>query len=649
MPRRTEPRQFVAIDGEAIDGKYAMMAWHDGKRKCALWSKTGEELSTLECLDFLIDTKRANPGATFVCFGLNYDANMIVRDLNREQLQTLWNEGEIWLSMRGARYRLRWIPRKMFQVYSKDEQVRVTVYDCFGFFQSSFVKALEAWKIPDRNGEIKSMKQERARFEWSQKDEIERYCFAECKQLVTLMDALEGAMRQAGIKLRSYMGAGSVASAIMQHEKVKAHRVSDRDWPDDVRRAIFRAYFGGRVEVFLQGVMTNVVNYDIVSAYPHQALALPSLVNGRWREAEPEDLARGGLNAIWRVRWDVNESRHVMPFPLRRKGMIYYPANGSGWYHHAEVRAALALMEAQTGARQLSLTGDEECDVLEGWVFEPADDVKPFAFIRDYFAMRAEAKARGEASEKAYKLGLNSIYGKLAQGISYNGEPPFRSLYWAGRITAGTRARLLDAATLHPHGVVSMSTDGIVFSGDPGIEESKVLGGWERTEIDELFIAQPGIYLMVKHDGSMVRKSRGFFTREIDYEDLRDGWTRYGASYTQQAVCECGHVHGESGCYRCDCTTFSRRRRFVGIGAALMRSDFSVWRTWQESDRVLSLQSSRKFYAHNGHGRVARLTPPRFTTTYESEPYVPKTKTLEDREEMLELVQGMEQPLTTND
>lgn len=636
MPRRTKPRSFVAIDGEAIEGKYAYIAAAGHGFEQGLWHpKGGDELSTLECLDFLFDVKAKTEGSTYVAFGLNYDVNMILRDLSRNSLEHLWTDGEVWISRQGASFHLQWIPRKLFQIYSPDRKQKIRIYDVFGFFQSSFVKALEAWQIDDPFDTVKKMKMERARFTHAQRKEIEKYCLSECHLLVELMDKLETSMRSANIFLRSYMGAGSAASAMLHREKVKAHRVSDTTFPVEVQRAIHCGYFGGRVEVMIQGVLNNVVNYDIVSAYPHQALSLPSLAGGAWREARSEEIEKPSkLDALWRVSWDIPQDspnkRFPMPFPLRKKNCIYYPLNGSGWYHHCEVKAALQLHA-------------DYITVHSGFVFEPANDAKPFAFVREYFAARQAAKARGDAAEKAYKLAINSLYGKLAQGISYRGEPPFRSLYWAGKITAGTRARLLDCASLHPLGVVSMATDGIVFTGDPGIESSKELGGFERTEIDELFIAQPGIYSM-QAEGQSIRKSRGFFTREIDYEDLKEGWLEHGPTYSQRAVCECGHVHTEPTC-RCGCDDFSRRRRFVGLGTALARTDFSVWRTWQESDRILSLNSSRKFYATDTPGRVARLLPPSFSGVVVSEPYIPKTRSVEELAEMLEMLQGSEQPL----
>lgn len=628
MPRKRLPKNFIAIDGEAVDGRYVLLCSSDGKM---IWAD--DELSTMTCFEYLIRLKRRSPkGSVFVAFGLNYDVNMMLRDIPRHKLIELWTYGECRVSLEGYAFQLRWIPRKMFELYSPDLRTKIKVYDVFGFFQSSFVKALAAWGIDDPNEAIKEMKTERARFTLAQRKEIEQYCLDECKKLVELCNALEASLLSAGIKLRSYMGAGSVAGALLAQKKVKSHHAQDDEFPEEIKEAIYCAYFGGRVEQCLQGILTNVVGYDVRSAYPAQSLALPSLAGGSWRKAKAEEIHKPGLNAIWQVEWEKAKG-DVMPFPLRQKDAeIYFPRNGRGWYHHIEVRAAMLLHA-------------ESIRVLRGFVFEPICDDKPFAFVREYYALRAEAKARGDASEKAFKLGLNSLYGKLAQGISSGGLPPFRSLFWAGRITAGTRARMLDAASLHPHGVVSIATDGIVFSGDPGIEESSELGGWERQDYSEIFAAQSGIYWAKKPDGTEIHRTRGFFLKEVDFDDLREGWLNEGIFYAQRGVCECGHSHPHSAkCDSCKCKKFSPRRRFVGLGAALMRSDFGVWRTWAETDRVLKLHSSRKFYDHEETSRVMRLHPPEFPSIIDSVPYVPKGHTLPLTQELRDLIELHEQP-----
>ena len=607
--RRTQTvGKFITVDGESFttdtSHDYVLLAASTGK-----YIYRREGLTTLECFSFLLQLRIDNAGYKFNGFAFNYDVNMMLVDLTENELRCLWVTGTVLLRLEdGAAYRIEWMPSKSFRVMRLYDKVSVEICDSFGFFQCSFVKALEQWKVDDPGGAIARMKAERSNFTDKDKSAVIRYCLQECKLLVDLLCQLEAALAEADLKPAKWNGAGAVAARLLQREGVHRYRVPDEDFPAPVYDAIMRAYFGGRVEVFLQGELTNCTNYDIRSAYPSEALHCPDLT-GHW-EHSPE--YRGSEPyALWLVEWEIPADRYVMPFPHRRKGEIRYSSNGRGWYHAKEVRFAMAHYP--------------ECiTVTDGWVYTPSSDVKPFTFIREVYAERARAKREGRASEKALKLGLNSLYGKTAQGIGYKGKiPRFRSFYWAGMITSGTRARLFDMAMQDARATVSISTDGIVFSGDPKLELADVLGGLEQSRYREFFIAQPGIYIGLDEDSKEFTKSRGFFLREIDFPDLRQGWAKYGPYYSQSKP----------------------TKRFVGLGTSLNNGSLEKWRSWPDGTRKLSLYSSRKFYSEESKSKVMRLLPPNYGTVELSDCYVPKTRGIQTGELGSPLyIQGVEQP-----
>ena len=147
------------------------------------------------------------------------------------------------------------------------------------------------------------------------------------------------------------------------------------------------------------------------------------------------------------------------------------------------------------------------------------------------------------------------------------------------------------------------------------------LGAWERTVYADLFVAQPGIYYAHKlSNRGAVKHSRGFFTREINFPKLKRTWIRDGP-------------YGELAC---------PSHRFIGLGTALMRSDFNLWRTWEDGTRRLTLYSSRKYYGDDD-GAIARtLYPPADVRPGLSDRYVPKQSVQGEADE--DFVQGNEQP-----
>jgi hypothetical protein len=249
----------------------------------------------------------------------------------------------------------------------------------------------------------------------------------------------------------------------------------------------------------------------------------------------------------------------IVPFPFREKsGNIRYYCQGSGWYWTPEVRAALACY------------GDR-ITIDKAFIFE-TKELRPFHWIDEIAAKRLTAKRAGLASEKVYKLGMNSVYGKCAQGGSstYKHRPPFQSYVWAGLITSGTRAQLLTEVFPHRDIVIGCATDGILFLADPHIPEGDKLGDWERTEYSELLYLQNGIYF---GDAARVVRTRGHHSREVDYDTLLAGWRDRGVRF----------VHPYES------------RRFIGMGTALHRNDDSLWRTWHTENRELKCLGGSKF------------------------------------------------------
>lgn len=601
--------EFLAVDGEAINDKYALLAASDGTHVLDM-----NELSTQECFEYLISKDR--PKRVIVCFGLNYDVNMWIKDLDREALVTLWTEGRcVYSPPKGNPYMIEWIPAHWLKI-TKRHHKPVWIYEVWGFFQSSFVKALDSWgfETPD---DIVTMKAQRGEFTRNELEKIISYCKLECTNLVRLMNALSAACEVADIVPKQWMGAGSLASALLGKRKwVRPHHSYDSELgPDECKNAILCAYFGGRVEMLKQGVFDWVSTSDIRSAYPYAITQLPSLRNARLQHHK---FYNGNYpHAIWRVKWDdipKKKLKHpnqkfIMPFPVRNHKDIYYPTSGVGWYHACEVEMAMKLGYPIT--------------ILEGWCLKKEDDTYPFLWVKDIYDLRNKWKKEGIAAEKVLKLSLNSIYGKLAQGMGYvsspskyrGKEPPlpkWQSYFWAGEITARTRSRMLEAA-IASFDPMMFATDGLFCEATP-LEDDSKLGGWELTEYSSLFVARPGVYMAEKEDGSSVVRSRGFNAREVDFHELQQTFESDGimGSYVYES------------------------KRFIGIGTALMRTDFSVWKTWETKPRKITFMPSAK-HVDLSTNEIYPFDEP----LPESEPYEPKTKkSIEESQ-----INSQEQPL----
>jgi len=242
---------------------------------------------------------------------------------------------------------------------------------------------------------------------------------------------------------------------------------------------------------------------------------------------------------------------------------MYYPFQGKGWYWSKEVAAALAM--------------HPEIKVTHGYVFKPLSEDKPFGFLQEIWEKRKEAKRLGNASEKSYKLGMNSLYGKLAQGRGYRGTiPKQRSFVWAGMITSGTRGRLLDMMLGQEDNVIAVATDGVFYEADPGLPTGDELGDLELSTIADFYQLMNGIY----YSPNAKIRTRGHSPKELEWDHLTAIWDE----------------EKFEGVY--NYTT----RRFIGLGQALLRKDFSLWATWMTTERrVLLSQHFRKYLSEEAN------------------------------------------------
>jgi len=420
-----------------------------------------------------------------VCgYYLGYDWTMMLRELPDRALYSLFRPelrvretgGFFPVEWRG--YRLHYLAG-MMRIGRRGQRHGTTVWDLGRFFQSPFVRALERWGIDAPVADIAEMKALRATFGAGDARRVRAYCLSECQALARLATALESVLSDVGIEPRRWHGPGSVASVLLDRWGARDARGTP---PAGVREAAERAFFGGRFEQACVGTH-DVYGADIASAYPYHARSLPCLAHGTWERVLDEGRADAASVALYRYAvTDVGE-RSWGPLPCRMPdGSILYPRGGwSGWAWASEYRAA------QRGWSGVHWGG-------EAWVWHAGCDHQPFSGILPMY--RERVKLGKDVRGLALKLGLNSCYGKLAQRI---GTPRYASTIWAGMITAGTRAQLLDLMIASgTEATVAVATDGLYTRARPQPGPAPLapdtLGSWELDAREAMTFVRPGIY-----------------------------------------------------------------------------------------------------------------------------------------------------------
>ena len=571
---RARDAPFMAIDseggsaGDAIeqDGKvyqpHKSFLWGCGDiNGKADWLYTGRPISSLQICDWLIKQHERNKSAIFISFAFGYDVGQIVADIPYERAWEI-QKGLAFDCTDGAsnsrritiwrEFGLQYLKGKQFTLYrlrdserpyrtdkagrrSLDHIGRIRIYDVFGFFQSSFLKAIKSMPNVASEAEyqiVEAGKKERGNFDFnlglpstmigglpstmiggsSSLDHIKDYTRHELMLLCRMMQQLRQAMYGQNIKVTTWFGAGSIAQALLKRENVRVHlgpvEATDISYE---QTAAHHAFFGGRIELVKQGCTARrLYVYDIASAYPAAATNLSSMEGGSFVRCCPERIRHIDRISIVRLQATFLDDRPFYPLPYRTpSGSILFPRQTRGWYMVDEVCAALDYCEQMGGSIEIE-------EVLE---FQPASDRKPFAFLREMFAYRASL-AKTDITQLVVKLGINSVYGKLAQSVGQFGKAPaFASPWHAAAITAWTRARLVHKALFAPDKIVMFATDGIVSMCRLPVEipTTKTLGAWEAGIAPEggVFV-QSGVYTISGDPcirggrSSWTVKSRGF-------------------------------------------------------------------------------------------------------------------------------------------
>ena len=452
-----------------------LLACSDGD---TIEDRTG--LRTVDCLDFLLDLSTRD---VRVCgYYLSYDWTMILRDLDNAGLFTLFRpelraRGHSFERVKYKGYEIHWLAGAM---WIRRADRKLTVWDLGKYYQGPFVNAIKDWNIRrDVQDEIAEMKKQRSVFTWRQIKQIRQYCLHECEALAEFAGAVEQAHTDANLKPRGWFGPGSTAGVLLNR-----HNIGERRGiiPPPMLEAVACAFFGGRAEISRKGYVRGPIHgFDISSAYPAHASRLPCLEHGRWERVTRERAlsGRGVVHAL--VHGHIRHcpgSWGPLPVRLPNDSIVFPRGGASGWWWRDE------WVTARRGWAGLKFD--------HAYVLRQECDCKPFGFIPELFQHRLDVgKETGEG--KVLKLALNSLYGKLAQTI---GKAQFASRAWAGMITSGTRAQVLDLMLRHQSldSILMIATDGLFSTEYHEVDKQIVLGGWEHKEHDSITLVRPGIY-----------------------------------------------------------------------------------------------------------------------------------------------------------
>jgi hypothetical protein len=362
--------------------------------------------------------------------------------------------------------------------------------------------------------------------------EIIKYNLNDTKISFEFAKFLQNAIRTLGGDMK--LTISSSALKLFRNKYLKENYfVHSKDVLDD----LFKAYYGGRTEVFKRGEFENLYYHDINSMYPYVMSQLP-LPN-------PNSLHVNKLGSISNIMdyEGVSEVLIHIPYmkfpilPYRQDSKLIFPYGFlKGFYTHVEIREALSL-----GAKLIEI----------GKSFYYTKTHYPFReYIEELYEKRLNYQKDKNQMEKIVKLFMNSLYGKFAQkydnvkvmkhidsctihdlheeheqigdfvSIKKVGEPyNFSFPIWSIYITAN--ARIMLHRYIREHNPVYVDTDSLIT--DHVIEDSKLLGHLKIENIlKKSVFVRPKMYAFIDENDKPTIKCKGIATKNMSYERFKE-------------------------------------------------------------------------------------------------------------------------------
>ncbi|MCK9282159.1 MAG: hypothetical protein M0P71_16185 [Melioribacteraceae bacterium] len=503
-------RPFLCFDGETENNIYTEL----GNSVNYIYDKKG--LSTYDCLRFLYFEGK---GSIKIIFAIHFDVQHWIKDLSDNDI-IAFLDGEIILY---RCFEIQYITKRFISISWKNK--KVYIYDISSFFQTSLLKTIENMKIELTKNEKyileKGKKLRAVNFKGMTKKEMIKYNQTECIVTEKIADKLRNILIDTKLKYGDktfnlypsrFYGCGAVAKKILKVLEMEKHKEREDLLSNKIKKFIYMSYYGGRAECFQIGTFNNIYKYDINSAYPDVMRKLKLPVSYKIKKINKTCNQFNFIDGnIYKLEYHFEnlDTNLIGILPYRRKdGYVMFPKKARGYYYGIEAKYLNEMKKYGNGYFKI-------IEVLE--IVYSDTSIFQNGFIEYIYKERRELKRKGDISNVAYKLAMNSLYGKMAQ---QTGNRQFTNILFASYITACTRAKILDALFSNNaiKQVIQISTDGIFIRKKLNLPISGELGDWEEDYYKKAVVLGSGLYgLFGKKETFALR---GLFVSKDNFDSI---------------------------------------------------------------------------------------------------------------------------------
>jgi hypothetical protein len=437
------------------------------------------------------------PG-TYWIWNLGYDIEAMIRDYQKEEGWAMRQDGARFPFLGGE---ARYFHGKRFDFKRDGER--------WSFIEAaSFFGRCPLAKIGKKYGQkegVKASEMSLSRYvsDPGYQEQVDSYCRQDARIVYNAVTDLDLGVGALGVDL------GGTPGATARRFLARLGKFPDILW--QTQKHFLKSYCGGRFEITKRGVLFNVFQYDIVSAYPW-ALAQCPWLTGKAIQKWGRRFSDNALYGTYRVKFKFDDYLGIAP--RWRKGIrVYSKGQEDTWLARPEVDWLLRN-GADVEILQSLEVFDENATNLWAEVIAELFVLKNTANACHKKLGRPCGKEQcPECDEKfpesiGAKIILNSMYGVLIQLVRRNGEwvleseavnpvdwagvlaledaprefegGKYYAPLYAGNLTSLTRVKLLDAARAVGNGYIGGHTDSVLSTRElPGRFLGRELGDFK--------------------------------------------------------------------------------------------------------------------------------------------------------------------------
>ena len=420
-------------------------------------------------------------------YNITFDVESILKMLPIDELEEILEDNKT--EYKG--FKLFYLPHKYLKITDKNKH-NVDFYDIAQFYAMSLDNASKEYL-----GDTKGVADIKGLMEYVYYDKVKKvvdnYCVHDCELTRRLAERMHKGVLDCDIPFsKPYSRASLAETAFLDNCDIPEYL----DAPLGVNKYFYWSYYAGWFELFKRGYHNSqIIEYDINSAYPYAMLNLPDTRDLTWERVRRE--GKETVMGVYLCAISPKRGTHISPVQVRTQGVSVHP--------HANTMRYVTDDELQM------LKDVYKVKIISGFEAHGDNLRYPFReYVQKLYADKSRYKNKDAMMYECVKRVLNGFYGKNIQRTGGRIGNCFNPIY-ASKTTSSCRRQVWEAVRDHQKDVIGIQTDSAIMKREIDIDLGEGLGQWGQKNFREGIFLLSGVYEMTGE--TRKTKIRGYDTK----------------------------------------------------------------------------------------------------------------------------------------